>query len=106
MIGLDQTISIVTAAKVEVRGVLTADWTNATLAEAKAHVYYEKTYLGNDTGPGVTYHEQLIALMKPAELEAGFTRIRWEGTDYSMIGDPEVRYRHGRPMFQAVKMGA
>lgn len=103
MIGLTQTIELVIAEKLTIRGVVTADWTNPTLIPAKAHVYYESTGIDFDNAPGATFTRELTALMEVVEIESGFTRIRWQGHDYT-IGPPEKRYRYDKPIFQAVRL--
>lgn len=103
MIGLTQTIHLVIAEKVTVRGVVTADWSNPTLIPVKAHVYYESTGITQGDGPGMTFTRELTALMEVVELEMGFTRIRWQDHDYT-IGPPEKRYRYDKPFFQAVRL--
>ncbi|MGO2810293.1 MAG: hypothetical protein ACTIBG_02320 [Brevibacterium aurantiacum] len=103
MIGLTQTVQLVIAAKVTVRGVVTADWKNATLVDVKAHVYYESTGVTQGSGPGLTFTKELTALMEVVDFEMGFTRIRWEDHDYTP-GPPELRYRYDKPIFQAVKL--
>jgi len=103
MIGLTQTIELVIAAKVTVRGSVVADWSDTTIVPAKAHVYYESTGIALDSSPGATFTRELTALMEVVEIESGFTRIRWQGNDYT-IKPPELRYRYDRPIFQAVRM--
>ncbi|RBP64138.1 hypothetical protein DFO66_10710 [Brevibacterium sanguinis] len=106
MIGIHytQTIQLVIATLVDVRGVPTPDWNNPTLIPVKSHVYYESTGLDDQgTSPGLVFTRQLTALMEPIEYDPRYTRIRWQGYDYT-IDAPEVRFRYGKPIFQAVQL--
>ncbi|MGM0700390.1 MAG: hypothetical protein ACQEVD_16210 [Actinomycetota bacterium] len=104
MLGLTQHVTIVTAEKIIIRGVETADWSNPTEQTVKAHVFYENAELVN-RGSSYVFTRQLTAIMEPVEFDPEFTRIRWQGAMHS-VEPPLVREYNRRPKFQSVAMSA
>lgn len=106
MIGLTQTLDILTADIVIVRGVETIDWSNPTEQTVKCFVYYESTGMeSRSSGPGLVLAKQLTALMEPIDFETKATRFRWRGDLYT-VQPPQIRDYNRKPLFQAVAMSA
>lgn len=105
MLGLTETISIITADLIVYRGVETVDWTDPEIEEGipAATDHYGGARNDGD-GPGSTYSSEVRVILEPREISTRLNRIRWRGEDYTITEPPATHYRHGQPHHMSVPL--
>ena len=105
MIGLTETVDILTATIVVVRGVESADWSNPTVeSDVPAATYYTKSTADFDYG--ISFYEEIRVIMEPRDFDARLNRIRWRGTVYEVKESARTHYRAGTPHHVSITLGA